>query len=128
MNIDKFMSRLQEIKSDIDNQSEEAADAVVQEISALAKQGDIKGAKNLLMIYGEHSDSILRLAGKLRDINTNANFQARIRINRENLSKNDNGKPEVDLYKEYYPDEVVNEMMRLDQMDTETRKLLLQKF
>ena len=66
-------------------------------------------------------------AGKLKDINTNANFQARIRINRENLSKGDNGKPEVDLYKEYYPEEVVNEMMRLDQMDSETRKLLLQK-
>ena len=66
-------------------------------------------------------------AGKLKDMNTNANFQARIRINRENLSKGDNGKPEVDLYKEYYPDEVVNEMMRLDQMDSETRKLLLQK-
>lgn len=71
MTIDKFMSRLQEIKNDIDNQSEEAADAVVQEISALAKQGDIKGAKNLLMIYGEHTDSILRLAGKLRDIEEN---------------------------------------------------------
>ena len=66
-------------------------------------------------------------AGKLKDMNTNANFQARIRINRENLSKGENGKPEVDLYKEYYPDEVVNEMMRLDQMDSETRKLLLQK-
>ena len=66
-------------------------------------------------------------AGKLKDMNTNANFQARIRINRENLSKGDNGKPEVDLYKEYYPEEVVNEMMRLDQMDSETRKLLLQK-
>ena len=66
-------------------------------------------------------------AGKLKDMNTNANFQARIRINRENLSKGDDGKPEVDLYKEYYPDEVVNEMMRLDQMDSETRKLLLQK-
>ena len=40
-------------------------------------------------------------AGKLKDMNTNANFQARIRINRENLSKGDDGKPEVDLYKEY---------------------------
>jgi hypothetical protein len=66
-------------------------------------------------------------AGKLKDMNTNANFQARIRINRENLSKSDNGKPEVDLYKEYYPDEVANEMMKLDKMDSETRKLLLQK-
>lgn len=66
-------------------------------------------------------------AGKLKDINTNANFQARIRINRENLSKAEGGKPEVDLYAEYYPKEVVNEMMRLDQMNPETRNLLLQK-
>lgn len=66
-------------------------------------------------------------AGKLKDMATNANFQARIRMNRENLSKPEGGQPEVDLYKEYYPDEVVNEMMRLDQMDPETRKLLLQK-
>jgi hypothetical protein len=66
-------------------------------------------------------------AGKLKDMNTNANFQARIRINRENLSKGDNGKPEVDLYKEYYPEEVADQMMKLDQMDSETRKLLLQK-
>ena len=66
-------------------------------------------------------------AGKLRDINTNAKFQARILTNRENLSKPEGGDPEVDLYKEYYPDEVVNEMMKLDQMNTETRDLLLQK-
>ena len=117
------------------------------------KKGAIEGAGGALLleplVYGAAQriqadydiyDSLLNVAfgsvlggglhvgaGKLRDINTNANFQARIRINRENLSKNDNGKPEVDLYKEYYPDEVVNEMMRLDQMDTETRKLLLQK-
>ena len=117
------------------------------------KRGAIEGAGGALLleplVYGAAQriqadydiyDSLLNVAfgsvlggglhvgaGKLRDINTNANFQARIRINRENLSKNDNGKPEVDLYKEYYPDEVVNEMMRLDQMDTETRKLLLQK-
>ena len=117
------------------------------------KRGAIEGAGGALLleplVYGAAQriqadydiyDSLLNVAfgsvlggglhvgaGKLRDINTNANFQARIRINRENLSKNDNGKPEVDLYKEYYPDEVVNEMMRLDQMDSETRKLLLQK-
>ena len=66
-------------------------------------------------------------AGKLKDINTNANFQSRIRINRENLSKSDNGKPEVDLYKENYPEETVNKMMKLDQMNPETRDLLLQK-
>ena len=66
-------------------------------------------------------------AGKLKDMNTNANFQARIRINRENLSKSDNGKPEVDLYKEYYPEEVADQMMKLDQMDAETRNVLLEK-
>ena len=36
-----------------------------------AATGDIQGAKDLLMILGEHSDSILRLAGKLRDIEAN---------------------------------------------------------
>jgi len=66
-------------------------------------------------------------AGKLKDMNTNANFQSRIRINRENLSKGDNGKQEVDLYAEYYPKETVNKMMELDQMNPETRDLLLQK-
>ena len=66
-------------------------------------------------------------AGKLKDMNTNANFQARIRINRENLSKPEGGKPEVDLYAEYYPKEVADQMMKLDQMDAETRKILLQK-
>ena len=66
-------------------------------------------------------------AGKLRDINTNANFQTRILANRENLSKPEGGKPEVDLYAEYYPKEVVDQMMKLDQMDSKTRKLLLQK-
>jgi len=66
-------------------------------------------------------------AGKLKDMNTNANFQSRIRINRENLSKGDGGKPEVDLYAEYYPKETVDQMMKLDQMSTETRDLLLQK-
>ena len=66
-------------------------------------------------------------AGKLKDMGTNAKFQARILTNRENLSKPEGGDPEVDLYREYYPDEVVNEMMKLDQMNPETRDLLLQK-
>ena len=66
-------------------------------------------------------------AGKLRDINTNAKFQARILTNRENLSKPEGGDPEIDLYKEYYPEEVVDQMMKLDQMNAETRKILLQK-
>jgi len=66
-------------------------------------------------------------AGKLKDMGTNANFQARILKNRENLSKPEGGDPEIDLYKEYYPEEVVDQMMKLDQMDAETRKILLQK-
>ena len=66
-------------------------------------------------------------AGKLKDMNTNAKFQARILTNRENLSKPEGGDPEIDLYKEYYPEEVVDQMMKLDQMDAETRKILLQK-
>ena len=66
-------------------------------------------------------------AGKLKDINTNANFQARIKINRENLSKPEGGKPEVDLYKEYYPEEVADQMMKLDQMNSETKDILLKK-
>ena len=66
-------------------------------------------------------------AGKLKDMGTNAKFQARILTNRENLSKPEGGDPEIDLYKEYYPEEVVDQMMKLDQMDAETRKILLQK-
>jgi hypothetical protein len=71
MTVDKFISGLNDMKYDINKQSEDSANAVVKEISRLAKQGDIKGAKALLMILGEHSDSILRLAGKLRDVETN---------------------------------------------------------
>ena len=66
-------------------------------------------------------------AGKLRDINTARNFNARVLANRENLSKPEGGDPEVDLYAEYYPKEVVDKMMQLDQMDVETRNKLLAK-
>jgi len=66
-------------------------------------------------------------AGKLRDINTARNFNARVLANRENLSKPEGGDPEVDLYAEYYPKEVVDKMMQLEQMDVETRNKLLAK-
>ncbi len=66
-------------------------------------------------------------AGKLRDMNTARKFNARILANRENLSKPEGGDPEVDLYAEYYPKEVVDKMMQLDQMDVETRNKLLAK-
>mgnify|MGYP003644430227 CR=1 FL=1 len=117
------------------------------------KRGAIEGAGGALLleplVYGAAQriqadydlyDSLLNVAfgtvlggglhvgaGKLRDINTNAKFQARILTNRENLSKPEGGDPEIDLYKEYYPEEVVDQMMKLDQMDAETRKILLQK-
>ena len=66
-------------------------------------------------------------AGKLRDMNTARKFNARVLANRENLSKPEGGDPEVDLYAEYYPKEVVDKMMQLDQMDVETRNKLLAK-
>ena len=66
-------------------------------------------------------------AGKLRDMNTARKFNARVLANRENLSKPEGGDPEVDLYSEYYPKEVVDKMMQLDQMDVETRNQLLAK-
>tara|TARA_R100000541_G_scaffold40125_1_gene47786 strand:- start:2460 stop:3932 length:1473 start_codon:yes stop_codon:yes gene_type:complete len=66
-------------------------------------------------------------AGKLRDMNTARKFNARVLANRENLSKPEGGDPEVDLYEEYYPKEVVDKMMQLDQMDAETRNKLLAK-
>jgi len=66
-------------------------------------------------------------AGKLRDMNTARKFNARVLANRENLSKPEGGDPEVELYAEYYPKEVVDKMMQLDQMDVETRNKLLAK-
>ena len=66
-------------------------------------------------------------AGKLKDMATNARFQERVLANRENLSKPEGGDPEVDLYAEYYPKEVADQMMKLDQMDQATRDVLLEK-
>lgn len=66
-------------------------------------------------------------AGKLKDMATNARFQERVLANRENLSKPEGGDPEVDLYAEYYPKEVADKMMKLDQMDQATRDVLLEK-
>jgi len=65
-------------------------------------------------------------AGKLKDIKTARDFEARILANRENLSTVEGGEPEVNFYKEYYPADS-ELMMRLEQTDPELRKRLLAK-
>nr|BAR15361.1 putative internal virion protein D [uncultured Mediterranean phage uvMED] len=65
-------------------------------------------------------------AGKLKDIKTARDFEARILANRENLSTVEGGEPEINFYKEYYPADS-ELMMRLEQTDPELRKRLLAK-
>ena len=66
-------------------------------------------------------------AGKLKDMRVNKTFQDKILANRKNLSTIEGGKSEVDLYKEYYPELVADEMMKLDQTSLETKNTLLAK-
>jgi hypothetical protein len=65
-------------------------------------------------------------AGKLKDMKTARDFEARVLANRENLSTIEGGEPEVNFYKEYYPADS-ELMMRLEQTDPELRKKLLAK-
>tara|TARA_R110000824_G_scaffold148951_1_gene318973 strand:+ start:2224 stop:3645 length:1422 start_codon:yes stop_codon:yes gene_type:complete len=65
-------------------------------------------------------------AGKLKDMGTARDFEARVLANRENLSTVEGGEPEVNFYKEYYPADS-ELMMRLEQTDPELRKKLLAK-
>ena len=69
-------------------------------------------------------------AGKLRDINTARKFrirQEKIKKGREMLDiKTDEPDPELNLYKEYYP-ENSKIMMQLEKSDPETRRLILAK-
>ena len=65
-------------------------------------------------------------AGKLRDIKTARDFEARVLANRENLGTPEGGEPEVNFYKEYYP-ENSDIMMKLEKTDPRTRDLLLKK-
>jgi len=65
-------------------------------------------------------------AGKLKDMKTARDFEARILANRENLSTVEGGDPEINFYKEYYPADS-ELMMRLEQTDPELRKKLLAK-
>jgi len=65
-------------------------------------------------------------AGKLKDMKTARDVEARVLANRENLSTVEGGEPEVNFYKEYYPADS-ELMMRLEQTDPELRKKLLAK-
>ena len=65
-------------------------------------------------------------AGKLRDIKTARDFEAKVLANRENLGTPEGGEPEVNFYKEYYP-ENSDIMMKLEKTDPRTRDLLLKK-
>lgn len=65
-------------------------------------------------------------AGKLKDMKTARDFEARVLANRENLSTVEGGEPEVNFYKQYYPADS-ELMMRLEQTDPELRKKLLAK-
>jgi hypothetical protein len=65
-------------------------------------------------------------AGKLKDMKTARDFEARVLANRKNLSTVKGGEPEVNFYKEYYPADS-ELMMRLEQTDPELRKKLLAK-
>jgi len=68
--------------------------------------------------------------GKIRDINTARkfkNFRAKVNQSRKDLNiKSDEIEPELNLYKEYFP-ENGELMLRLEKTDPRTRKLLLQK-
>ena len=68
--------------------------------------------------------------GKIRDINTARkfkNFNARVKKAREDLDiTSDQPDPVLNLYKEYFP-ETGELMLKLEQTDPRTRKLLLEK-
>ena len=65
-------------------------------------------------------------AGKLKDLNTSRKFKQKIKSARKNLDIKSDVDPEVNLYKEYYPEN--SKIMRdLEKTNPETRKLLLEK-
>ena len=65
-------------------------------------------------------------AGALKDIGTAQKFEAQIIKNKKNLDEGTGGKPELNLYNQYYP--VNGEfMMKLEKTDPRTRELLLAK-
>ena len=65
-------------------------------------------------------------AGKLKDINTAKKFQEQLIKNKKDLDSGTGGEPELNLYKQYYP-ENSEIMMKLEKTDPRTRELLLKK-
>ena len=65
-------------------------------------------------------------AGKLKDINTAKKFQQQLIKNKKDLDAGTGGEPELNLYKQYYP-ENSDIMMKLEKTDPRTRELLLKK-
>lgn len=65
-------------------------------------------------------------AGKLKDIRTARKFQEQLIKNKKDLDSGTGGEPELNLYKQYYP-ENSDIMMKLEKTDPRTRELLLKK-
>ena len=65
-------------------------------------------------------------AGKLKDIRTAKKFQEQLIKNKKDLDAGTGGEPELNLYKQYYP-ENSEIMMKLEKTDPRTRELLLKK-
>nr|BAR29442.1 putative internal virion protein [uncultured Mediterranean phage uvMED] len=65
-------------------------------------------------------------AGKLKDIRTARKFQEQLIKNKKDLDTGTGGEPELNLYKQYYP-ENSDIMMKLEKTDPRTRELLLKK-
>ncbi len=65
-------------------------------------------------------------AGKLKDVRTARKFQEQLIKNKKDLDAGTGGEPELNLYKQYYP-ENSEIMMKLEKTDPRTRELLLSK-
>ena len=65
-------------------------------------------------------------AGKLKDVRTARKFQEQLIKNKKDLDSGTGGEPELNLYKQYYP-ENSDIMMKLEKTDPRTRELLLKK-
>ncbi len=65
-------------------------------------------------------------AGKLKDVRTARKFQEQLIKNKKDLDAGTGGEPELNLYKQYYP-ENSDIMMKLEKTDPRTRELLLKK-
>lgn len=65
-------------------------------------------------------------AGKLKDMRTTKKFQDQLIKNKKDLDAGTGGEPEINLYRQYYP-ENSEIMMKLEKTDPRTRELLLKK-